>query len=95
MQYFYTVQSGDTLYGIARRWGLPLESLTLDWSPDSSMISYTKQNQIILYHILSHQAQRILQPGVRDVQRFPSGVELLFVANDSSGISYPYFILWG
>ena len=27
MQYFYHVQSGDTLYGIARRWGLPLESL--------------------------------------------------------------------
>ena len=23
MQYFYHVQSGDTLYGIARRWGLP------------------------------------------------------------------------
>ena len=27
MQYFYSVQSGDTLYGIVRRWGLPLESL--------------------------------------------------------------------
>ena len=27
MQYFYHVQSGDTLYEIARRWGLPLESL--------------------------------------------------------------------
>ena len=27
MQYFYRVQSGDTLYGIARRWGLPLENL--------------------------------------------------------------------
>ena len=52
------------------------DSLTLDWSPDSRMIAYTKQNQIILYDILSHQAQRILQPGVRDVQWFPSGVEL-------------------
>ena len=50
-------------------------------------MSYTKQNQIILYDILSHQAQRILQPGVRDVQWFPSGVELLFVANDSSAIN--------
>lgn len=68
------------------------DSLTLDWSPDSSMISYTKQNQIILYHILSHQAQRILQPGVRNVQWFPSGVELLFVANDSSGINQLYRI---
>ena len=68
------------------------DSLTLDWSPDSSMISYAKQNQIILYHILSHQAQRILQPGVRDVQWFPSGVELLFVANDSSGINQLYRI---
>ena len=27
MQYFYHVQSGDTLYDIARRWGLPLENL--------------------------------------------------------------------
>ncbi len=68
------------------------DSLTLDWSPDSSMISYTKQNQIILYHILSHQAQRIIQPGVKDVQWFPSGVELLFVANDSSGINQLYRI---
>ena len=68
------------------------DSLTLDWSPDSSMIAYTKQNQIILYDILSHQAQRILQPGVRDVQWFPSGVELLFVANDSSAINQLYRI---
>ena len=68
------------------------DSLTLDWSPDSSMISYTKQNRIILYHILSHQAQRILQPGVRDVQWFPSGVELLFLANDSSGNNQLYRI---
>jgi TolB protein len=68
------------------------DSLTLDWSPDSSMIAYAKQNQIILYHILSHQAQRILQPGVRDVQWFPSGVELLFVANDPSGVNQLYRI---
>jgi TolB protein len=68
------------------------DSLTLDWSPDSSMIAYAKQNQIILYHILSHQAQRILQPGVRDVQWFPSGVELLFVANDPSGFNQLYRI---
>lgn len=27
MRYFYTVQSGDTPYDIARRWGLPLENL--------------------------------------------------------------------
>ena len=27
MQYFYTVQSSDTLYEIARRWGLPLENV--------------------------------------------------------------------
>ena len=27
MQYFYRVQSGDTFYDIARRWGLPLENL--------------------------------------------------------------------
>ena len=68
------------------------DSLTLDWSPDSRMIAYTKQNEIILYEVLTHRAQRIPQPGVRDVQWFPSGVELLFQANDSSGTSQLYRI---
>ena len=27
MQYFYSVQTGDTLFQIARRWELPFESL--------------------------------------------------------------------
>ncbi|WP_428907962.1 LysM peptidoglycan-binding domain-containing protein [Niallia sp. Krafla_26] len=68
------------------------ESLTLDWSPDSTTVAYVKQNGIILYHILTHRAQRIPQPGVRDVQWFPSGVELLFQAHDSSGLDQLYRI---
>ncbi|MBT2686791.1 LysM peptidoglycan-binding domain-containing protein [Bacillus sp. ISL-47] len=27
MQNFYTVRSGDTLYGISSRWGIPADSL--------------------------------------------------------------------
>jgi TolB protein len=59
----------------------------LDWSPDSSQIAYTKQGHIILYNVLSHQAQSIQQPNSTDVQWFPSGRELLFQALDVSGVS--------
>lgn len=59
----------------------------LDWSPDSSQIAYTKQGRIILYKVLSHQAQFIQQPNSTDVQWFPSGRELLFQAPDASGMS--------
>ncbi|WP_264737773.1 LysM peptidoglycan-binding domain-containing protein [Cytobacillus firmus] len=59
----------------------------LDWSPDSSQIAYTKQGRIIMYNILSHQAQSIQQSDSTDVQWFPSGRDLLFQAPDESGIS--------
>lgn len=57
------------------------------WSPDSQKLVYSKQEQIILYNVITHQAQRIIQSGARDVQWFPSGEELLFQALDGSGIS--------
>ncbi|MFZ3580037.1 LysM peptidoglycan-binding domain-containing protein [Virgibacillus sp. DJP39] len=64
----------------------------LDWSPDSQKLVYTKQNEIILYNIVTHQAQRINQPNATDVQWFPSGTELLFQAPDASGISQLFYI---
>lgn len=64
----------------------------LDWSPDSSQIAYTKQGRIIMYNVLSHQAQSIQQPDSTDVQWFPNGRELLFQAPDASGISQLYRI---
>ncbi|WP_282139573.1 LysM peptidoglycan-binding domain-containing protein [Cytobacillus oceanisediminis] len=64
----------------------------LDWSPDSSQIAYTKQGHIIMYNVLSHQAQSIQQFDSTDVQWFPNGRELLFQAPDASGISQLYRI---
>lgn len=59
----------------------------LHWSPDSKKIVYPKQDDIILYNVITHKADRINQPGATDVHWFPSGVELLFQAPDASGIS--------
>jgi TolB protein len=59
----------------------------LDWSTDSQKLVYSKQNGIIIYNIITHQAQIINQPGTTDAQWFPSGEELLFQAPDASGIS--------
>jgi TolB protein len=64
----------------------------LSWSKDSQILTYTKQNDVILYNINTHQFQKINQPGATDVQWFPSGTELLFQAPDSSGISQLYRI---
>ncbi|MDQ0246106.1 TolB protein [Bacillus fengqiuensis] len=61
--------------------------LYLDWSPDSQRLAYTKRDQMILYDVMTHEAQSIQQPGASDVQWFPSGAELLFQAPDASGIS--------
>lgn len=63
------------------------EGIYLSWSPDSQTLAYAKQNEIILYHVLSHQVQRIAQPAATDVQWFPSSTELLFQATDRAGIS--------
>ncbi|MFD1040496.1 LysM peptidoglycan-binding domain-containing protein [Virgibacillus byunsanensis] len=59
----------------------------ISWSPDGLKIAYKKQDDIILYDIMTHQAQRINEPGATDVQWFPSGTELLFQAHDESGAS--------
>ncbi|WP_238458028.1 TolB family protein [Alkalihalobacterium alkalinitrilicum] len=60
---------------------------TLDWSPDSQSLVYTKLNQMILYNVVSHRAQRIIEPGATDVQWFPNGTEFLYQAPDANGIS--------
>lgn len=60
---------------------------TLDWSADSQRLVYTKQNQVILYNIISHQVQTIIEQGATDVQWFPDGTKLLFQAPDATGIS--------
>lgn len=59
----------------------------LEWSPDSQRLVYSKQENIILYDTMNHQAQSIKQSGSTDVQWFPSGIELLYQAPDESGIS--------
>lgn len=64
----------------------------LSWSPNSQNLAYTKQNDVILYNINTHQFQKINQPGATDVQWFPNGTELLFQAPDASGISQLYRI---
>ena len=64
----------------------------LNWSPDSRILTYTKQNEIILYNLPTHQTQKINQPGATDVQWFANGKELLFQAPDASGVSQLYRI---
>ncbi|SEP60746.1 TolB protein [Virgibacillus subterraneus] len=64
----------------------------VSWSPDSLKLTYTKQDEIILYNVNTHEAQRISQPGATDVQWFPNGMELLFQAPDESGVSQLYRI---
>lgn len=61
--------------------------LYLDWSPNSRKLAYTKRDQMVLYDVMTHEAQRIQQSGVSDAQWFPSGEELLFQAPDASGTS--------
>ena len=57
----------------------------LDWSPDSRLLVYAKNGQIVIYDTLSHFSSSLLEPGVSDVQWFPSGIELLFAAPNSTG----------
>lgn len=59
----------------------------LDWSPDSHMLVYIKDQYIIIYDVTTHQVERINQPGASDAEWFPSGEELLFQAPDQAGIS--------
>jgi TolB protein len=66
------------------------EGIFLSWSHDSQKLAYVKQNDIILYNVSTHQAQRITQPGATDVQWFPSSTEILFQAPDGTGVSQLY-----
>ncbi|MGM7722390.1 LysM peptidoglycan-binding domain-containing protein [Metabacillus sp. Hm71] len=59
----------------------------LDWSPNNQKLVYTKNDEIVLYDVTLHQAQRIREPAATDVQWFPNGDELLFQAPDSAGFS--------
>lgn len=63
---------------------------SLDWSPDSEKVGYTKQDEIVLYNVLTHQFKKIRQQGATDVQWFPSGQEILFQAPDTNGVSQIY-----
>jgi TolB protein len=60
---------------------------TLDWSRDGKRLAYTKQDAIIFYNIVSHQAQIIREPGPTDVQWFPDGTTVLFQSSKYTGIS--------
>ena len=82
--YILTVSDGEVARIDQFEEGL---GIFLDWSPDSQKLVYPKQNGIILYHVLTHGAERINEQGVSDVQWFPNGRELLYQASDSSGIS--------
>ena len=62
----------------------------IGWSPNSQLISYTKQNAIVVYNLVSHQSQRIEVKSPSDVQWFPNGVDLLFQAQDQFGLSQLY-----
>ncbi len=68
------------------------EGAEIAWSPDNERLAYTKQDHILLYNVVSHQAESIAEPGATDVQWFPSGEELLFQAPDASGFSQLYRI---
>jgi TolB protein len=68
------------------------EGMYLNWSADSQKLAYAKPNGIILYHVVTHQAQRIPETDPTDVQWFPSGTELLFQVPDEAGISQLYLI---
>lgn len=57
----------------------------LTWSPNSQILSYRKQNNIVLYNIIQHTSQTLHLPGAEQVQWFPSGNELLYAIQNESG----------
>lgn len=57
----------------------------LTWSPNSQILSYRKQNNIVLYHIIQHTSQSLHLPGAEQVQWFPSGNELLYAIQNENG----------
>lgn len=68
------------------------EGAFVNWASDNQRLVYTNRNDIIIYNVITHQAQRIQQPNASNVQWFPSGQELLFEAPDEAGISQLYRI---
>ncbi|VTR26148.1 translocation protein TolB [Actinobacillus pleuropneumoniae] len=64
----------------------------LDWSPDSRSLAYVKNDRIVIYDTVSHRSYSIPEIGARDAQWFPSGMELLFAAPDSGGVTQLYRI---
>ncbi|MFS0574674.1 LysM peptidoglycan-binding domain-containing protein [Sporosarcina sp. 179-K 3D1 HS] len=64
----------------------------LSWSPDNRRLAYAARGSIMLYDVTTHEANQIRQPGVTDINWFPSGVELLFQAADTKGKSQLYRI---
>ncbi|MEK5025832.1 hypothetical protein [Paenibacillus sp. FSL M7-1046] len=64
----------------------------LGWSPDSKFLAYVKNGRIVIYDTFSHNSNTIMEPGASDVQWFPSGMELLFAAPDSTGNTQLYRI---
>lgn len=65
---------------------------SLSWSPNSQILSYKKQNNIILYNTRKHTAQKLNLPGVDAVQWFPSGKELLYAGKDANDAGQLYRI---
>ncbi|RCX23728.1 TolB protein [Fontibacillus phaseoli] len=57
----------------------------LDWSTDSRYLTYVKNSRIVIYDTFLHSSSAIPAPGASDAQWFPSGLELLFAAPDSTG----------
>lgn len=68
MQIFYTVRPGDTLYQIARRWGLPIESLIA-------------ANNLVSPNMISVGQQLSIPPGV-DVIRVNPGDTIYKIAKN-------------
>lgn len=60
---------------------------TLNWSPDSQRLAYTKENTIVLYNIFSHEARIIREPAPTDVQWFPDATTILFQSTELTGTS--------
>lgn len=66
--------------------------ISLQWSPNNRILTYTVRSQIVLYDVMNHKAQSINEPTASYPQFFPNGNELLYQANDTNGMSQLYQI---
>lgn len=62
----------------------------LDWSNDNQRLVYSKPDQIVIYHVNTHQSNILVRSDTTDAQWFPNGNEILFQAPDSAGGSQLY-----